>query len=277
MMNIQNLAVSFEKKQIIRCFSQRFDNGEIVSIIGPNGSGKSTVLKAVSKLIKKDRGSVYLQSKDMAAMSTKAIARQLAILMQSNDCPSSFTVKQLVSFGRIPHQKWYEATDANQSEVVDWAMAAAGVMHLATRTVMSLSGGERQKVWIATALAQEPKILFLDEPTTFLDICHQLEVMNLVVDLNREHGLSVVMVLHDLNQAAQFSHKIIAIKSGEVYACGKPEEVITERMLCDVYGVHAEIHYQKATQSLCVVPVSLTEDRRVKGNHIKKGEQEHAI
>lgn len=257
MMTIQNLSVAFDKKQIVRSFSECFHQGEIVTIIGPNGSGKSTILKAAAKLIRKQSGTVYLSGRDMAAMPAKQVARQLAILMQSNDCPTSFTVRQLVEYGRIPHQKWYEVSHGNHTRAVDRAINAAGISHLQSRTVMSLSGGERQRVWIATALAQEPKILFLDEPTTYLDISHQLEVMSLVTQLNREHGLSVVMVLHDLNQAAQFSHKIIAIKEGEVYACGRPQDVLTPKLFREVYGVEAELSISPITGRMNIQPIAL--------------------
>lgn len=280
MMGIIDLSVSFSRKKIIKCFSQSFTSGEIVTIIGPNGSGKSTVLRAATQLIRKDTGTVILDGKDIEHLRPKAIARQMAILMQSNDCPASFTVRQLVTFGRIPHQKWYEATDKDETEKVDWALSAAGLLHMQDRTVLSLSGGERQRVWIATALAQEPRILLLDEPTTYLDICHQLEIMNLIVRLNREHALSVVMVLHDLNQAAQFSHKIIAIKDGEVYACGKPEDIITETLLQEVYGVKAQVSHNEATQSVCVIPVALVDraDGHEQDRHVQQREdRRHAV
>lgn len=265
MMAIRNLSVAFDKKQIVCGFSECFGQGEIVTIIGPNGSGKSTILKAAAKLVRKEGGTVYLSGRDMAAMPPKQVARQLAILMQSNDCPASFTVRQLVEYGRIPHQKWYEVSDQHQTRAVNWAIEAADIAHLQSRTVMSLSGGERQRVWIATALAQEPKILFLDEPTTYLDICHQLEVMNLVMRLNREHGLSVVMVLHDLNQAAQFSHKIIAIRDGAVYACGKPQDVLTPQLFREVYGVEAELTISPMTGRMNIQPVALVNAMDQKG------------
>lgn len=257
MMTIKELSVSFGHKPVVKSFSECFGKGEIVTIIGPNGSGKSTILKAAAKLIRKEQGTVYLSGRDMAELSPKQVARQLAVLMQTNDCPASFTVRQLVAYGRMPHQRWYEASDPNQTEVVNWAIRAAGIGELEHRTVMSLSGGERQRAWIAMALAQEPSILFLDEPTTYLDICHQLEIMNLVQRLNHEHGLSVVMVLHDLNQAAQFSHKIIAIKDGGIYACGAPREVLTPRLFQEIYGVEAELSYNEATKRLTIVPVAL--------------------
>ena len=257
MMNISNLKVSFDKNLIIKNFSNDFEKSQVVTIIGPNGSGKSTVLRAIAKLIKKDSGKVIFEGTDINKISSRQLAQKLAILMQSNTAPTSFTVKQLVAYGRIPHQKWFETKDKDHDEVVEWALKEAAVKHMEDRIVSSLSGGERQKVWIATALAQKPEVLFLDEPTTYLDICHQLEIMQLVKKLNQEHKISVVMVLHDLNQAIQFSDKIIVLKKGEIVGCGVPNDVITEALLEDVYNIKAHVEYNHYTKSVCIVPICL--------------------
>jgi len=215
--------------------------GEVVSLIGPNGSGKSTVLKVLSRMMKSRGGTVYLDGRDIHKLPTAEVARKLSILSQNHVTPPDFTVRELVTYGRIPHQKWYETINNEDSAVVEWAISKTHMQNLAERSVNTLSGGERQRAWLALALAQQPKVLLLDEPTTFLDICHQLEVMALIQDLNAELGLTVVMVLHDINQAAAFSDRIVVIKEGRLVAEGPPLKVLTPELLRSVYRVEAEI------------------------------------
>ena len=257
MIEVSGLTVSYERNTVVRDFSSIFEKGKITTIIGPNGSGKSTVLKAVSRVIKKDKGDVIFCDTNINNIPRKALAKRLAFLMQTNITPYNFSVKQLVSYGRIPHQKWYELKDEKHDEVVDWAMEQCNLKHMEDRLVVSLSGGERQKVWIAVAIAQKPEVLLLDEPTTYLDICHQLEIMQLVKQLNVQHNITVVMVLHDLNQAAQFSDNVLVIKDGDIVDYGAPKEVITKELLEDVYSIEAEIGFNENINSIYVTPISI--------------------
>lgn len=215
--------------------------GEITTIIGPNGSGKSTVLKALTRLLKYTRGAVYLDGKEIRTIDAKTLAKNIGVLPQRHSAPPDFKVRDLVGYGRVPYQKWYQKNTAEDDEIIDWAMKVTGVWELRDKSINGCSGGEAQRVWIATVLAQQPDILFLDEPTTYLDIAHQQETMKLVKKLNREAGIGVVMVLHDLAQALEISDKIIVIKNGRKYAEGAPEDVITSRMLRDVYNVDCDI------------------------------------
>lgn len=219
----------------------RVEKGKITSIIGPNGSGKSTVLKGLTRLMGCKRGTISLDGRNLRDFSTKELARRIGVLPQIHCAPPDFQVRELVSYGRIPYQKWYENNNDEDLKIVDWAMKATGVWPLRDKSINECSGGESQRVWIATVLTQQPEILFLDEPTTYLDISHQLEMMRLVKKLNRESGIGVVMVLHDLSHAMEVSDWVVVIKDGEKYAEGSPEKVITPKMMKEVYNVDCDI------------------------------------
>jgi iron complex transport system ATP-binding protein len=241
MIQAANLKIGYDKKIVVDGFGFDIKAGEIVSLIGPNGSGKSTVLKVLSRLMNKLEGVVHLDGHDIHKLPTKEVAKKLSILSQYNISPPDFTVEELVSYGRMPHRQWYETKSKEDEEIISWAIQQTKLETLAHRIVNSLSGGERQRAWIAMALAQKPKILLLDEPTTYLDISHQIEVMELVTRLNRELGLTAVMVLHDLNQAVRYSHRLVVIKDGKFYMEGAPMAVLTKDMLRCVYNVEAEV------------------------------------
>lgn len=215
--------------------------GMITSIIGPNGSGKSTVLKGLTRLLSYQRGAVYLDNRSLKDFSAKELAQHIGVLPQIHSAPPDFQVKELVSYGRMPYQKWYARNSAEDKRIVDWAMKATGVYGLREKSINQCSGGEKQRVWIATVLTQQPEILFLDEPTTYLDVSHQLETMRLVKKLNQENGIGVVMVLHDLSQAMEVSDWIVVIKDGRKYAEGAPMDVITPKMMKEVYDVDCDI------------------------------------
>lgn len=215
--------------------------GMITSIIGPNGSGKSTVLKGLTRLLGYKSGAVYLDNRSLKDFSAKELARHIGVLPQSHSAPPDFQVKELVGYGRMPYQKWYEHNSAEDKKIVDWAMKATGVYGLREKSINQCSGGEKQRVWIATVLTQQPEILFLDEPTTYLDVSHQLETMRLVKKLNQENGIGVVMVLHDLSQAMEVSDWIVVIKEGRKYAEGAPMDVINPKMMKEVYDVDCDI------------------------------------
>lgn len=240
-MNTENLAVGFDGKAVLKNLSIAIEKKQILSILGPNGSGKSTLLKALSRNLKPDQGNVYLDGKNLAALSAKVVARKMAVLPQSPQAPKDLTVGDLVEFGRYPHQSWWQGRSAEDDQCVDWALRETGLIAMKDRIVSTLSGGERQRVWIAMALAQKPEILLLDEPTTYLDICHQLEIMELLADFNREHTITVAMVLHDINQAARYSDCVVVLQQGKIFAMGKPAEVITSHTLRQVFGVESTI------------------------------------
>ncbi len=213
----------------------------ITSIIGPNGSGKSTVLKALTRLLRYQEGSVYIDGKDLQDFGPKELARRIGVLPQVHSAPADFRVKELVSYGRMPYQGLFCRINGEDERIIDESMKATGTYQLRNKSIHEISGGETQRVWIATVLTQQPEILFLDEPTTYLDIAHQLETMQMVKRLNRETGVGVVMVLHDLSHALEVSDWVVVIKDGRKYSEGPPTEVITSEMLWDVYGVKADI------------------------------------
>lgn len=243
MFTVDSISIRYEKKCVINNFSFSVKKGEIVSIIGPNGSGKSTLLKAMNRMLPCDAGRVVLKGKNMKEMNAKEVARVMCMLSQKNQAPGDMSVADLVSYGRFPHKKWYEKLNKEDMDIVDWALEKTSLTEYRDRPVGALSGGESQRAWIAMALAQRPKILLLDEPTTYLDISHQHEVLELVRELNRDMGMTVVMVLHDLNQASYYSDRIIVVQGGRNCMCGTPKQVMTSAMIRDVYRMDADIQY----------------------------------
>lgn len=240
-MTTQNIAVGFDGKSVLENLTLEVGKGQIISILGPNGSGKSTLLKVLSRNLKPDQGNVYLDGQNLTELSNKVIARKMAVLPQSPEAPKDLTVRDLVEYGRYPHQQWWQGKSQEDDECVSWALVQTGLEEMSDRIVSTLSGGERQRVWIAMALAQKPEILLLDEPTTYLDICHQLEIMELLAEFNRVHRITVAMVLHDINHAAQYSDCVVVLHQGKVFAVGRPQDVITSHTLRTVFGVESEI------------------------------------
>jgi iron complex transport system ATP-binding protein len=237
----RGLTIGYGKHRVIRNIDLDVKLGEIVTIIGANGSGKTTVLKALSRNLKPESGGVYIDGREILDIDTKALARQLAILPQIHSVPDDFTVRDLVSYGRFPHLGFAGRLGKEDLHAVDRAIELTHLEGLQYRNVTTLSGGERQRAWVAMALAQEPEVLLLDEPTTFLDISHQFELLELIKKLNREMSLTIVMVLHDLNQAARYSHRLLVLKDGRIYRQGTPEDIITGELLADVFNIHAKI------------------------------------
>lgn len=228
-------------RAIVDELSLYLSKGKVYSIVGPNGCGKSTLLRALSRQLKPSGGQVLLDGKNLFRTPPKEAARKLSFLAQSQE-RVEIRVKDLVAYGRTPHQALGQIGRAGEDRsIVSWAMEATAVASMAERDVSSLSGGERQRVWIAMALAQRPELLLLDEPTTYLDICHQMEVLELQQQLNREYGMTILMVLHDLNQACQFSDEIIVMQAGRIQARGEPLEVMTPSLLEEVFRVKAVI------------------------------------
>jgi len=249
----EGLSVSFGDEMVLKNLSVEIEEGKIIAILGPNGSGKSTLLKVLSRNIKPNKGSVYLDDKNLVQFSGKTLAQKMAVLPQSPQAPSDLTVRDLVEFGRFPHQSWWQGKSKQDDDCVGWALRQTGLIQMADRVVSTLSGGERQRVWIAMALAQKPEILLLDEPTTYLDICHQLEIMELLANFNNEQHLTVVMVLHDINHAARYSDYVVVVQEGQVFAAGSPREVITEHTLREVFGVESEVILDKTGKPVVII------------------------
>ena len=249
MLKAEDLSTGYGDNLVIKELLLEIKEGDMVTIIGGNGSGKSTLLKSFSRNLRPLGGSIYLDGKSIFKQDTKTIARKLAILPQSPRVPGDFTVRDLVSYGRQPYLGWTGHMGQKDYEVIDWAVSAARIDYLQHRLVSNLSGGERQRAWLALALAQQPRILLLDEPTTFLDIGCQFEVLELVKSLNGRLGITIVMVLHDINQAARYSKIIVVLKNGKIYMKGKPEEIVTEKVLEDVFEVKVRVF--KDTDNNC--------------------------
>ncbi|WP_312699141.1 ABC transporter ATP-binding protein [Sedimentibacter sp.] len=243
----ENLAVAYDETLIVDDLDMQIPKGKITSIIGPNGCGKSTVLKAVGRILKPKGGMVYLNGDDIRRLSTKEIAQKMAILPQSPQAPAGLTVGELVAYGRFPHQKGFGKLKPEDKEIVRWALEVTKLTEHEIKAVDNLSGGQRQRVWIAMALAQQTDLILLDEPTTYLDMAYQLEVLELLYRLNREQGCTIVMVLHDLNLAARFSDYMIAIRCGDIISHGTPEEVITHKVLKETFQIDAVIMKEPKT------------------------------
>lgn len=238
---IEELTAGYENNTIFENLNASIEYGKITTIIGPNGCGKSTLLKTIGRILKKEHGHVYLQDQDMQKLSTKDIAKRLAILAQTPSAPPQLKVGELISYGRYPHRKNVNRLTPEDHEMIDWAMEVTQTAEFADRELSQLSGGQRQRVWLAMALAQKTDILLLDEPTTYLDMAHQIEVLKIVQKINKEHGCTIVMVLHEINQAARFSDTILAMKAGEVLANGKPKEIMTAAYLEKIFNIQAKI------------------------------------
>lgn len=235
------LSVGYGDRAVLDRVSLAIPDGKITALIGANGSGKSTLLRTLGHVLAPIGGTVVLDGKDIAKSPRKAVAKVMALLPQSPIAPDGLTVRQLCRFGRYPHKPLLARSSGHDEAVVDIALAAAGLTDLANRPLHRLSGGQRQRAWIAMALAQETPILLLDEPTTYLDIAHQMEVLQLLRQLNREQGRTVVMVVHDLNHAAQFAHHIVAVANGGIHAAGAPQDLLTAELIHAVFGVSAMV------------------------------------
>lgn len=254
-MEIKEISFSYGEDSFIRDLSGKIETGKVTTILGPNGSGKSTLLNILVRQLKPGEGDVILEGKSIAQMPVKEIAKKIAMVHQQNTAPSDLTVERLVQFGRMPHQTIFSAQDDEAEETVDWALAVTNLTKLRKKSIGQLSGGERQRAWIAMALAQKTDILFLDEPTTYLDIFYQLEILTLVKKLNREYKITVVMVLHDINQAMQFSDNLIIMKRGAICYEGNVKDGITEERLKEVYGIRALVKWSDANQCPYMIPL----------------------
>lgn len=240
-LEVKDISLSYQKEPIVKELDVSFMKGKISVIIGPNGCGKSTLLKGISRLLKKETGTIILNDTNMDELSNKEIAKQLAFLPQSATAPEDVTVNDVVELGRYPYRKLLQKVSKEEKIIVDEVLNQTGLFHLRDENINNLSGGQKQRVWIAMALAQKTEIILLDEPTTYLDLGHQIEVLNLLKDLNETTNQTIIMVLHDLNLASRFSDYMIGMKDGRVAYEGVPNEMMTSAILKDLFGIEAYI------------------------------------
>jgi iron complex transport system ATP-binding protein len=261
----ENLSIAYDDHLVVGDLNMRILRGRITVIIGPNGCGKSTVLKAVGRILKPKGGMVYLNGEDIRQLSTRDVARKMAILPQSPQAPGGLTVGELVSYGRYPYQRGFGKLKIENKEIISWALKVTKLTEFETILVDNLSGGQKQRVWIAMALAQQTELILLDEPTTFLDLSYQLEVLELLFALNREENRTIVMVLHDLNLAARFADYMIALRSGNIIRHGTPEEVMNAAVLRETFHIDAEIVTEPRTGRPVCISYGLIKDREDEG------------
>ena len=239
--SVRNLSVSYEDNNIIEDMDLSIPKGMITIIIGSNGCGKSTLLKTIARINKPKNGDIFINNKNIKKIKEKDIAKEVAFLPQGPVCPSGLTVRELVAYGRFPHQKLIGGLNSHDKEIIDWAINETGLSDFKDREVENLSGGQRQRAWIAMTLAQETDIIMLDEPTTYLDMSYQLEVLEVLEKLNKEKNITVVIVLHELNNACRFANNIVGLKKGKIICEGKPIDVINKSTLKEIYGINATL------------------------------------
>lgn len=239
--SVRNLSISYEDNNIIEDMDLSIPKGMITIIIGSNGCGKSTLLKTIARINKPKNGDIFINNKNIKKIKEKDIAKEVAFLPQGPVCPSGLTVRELVAYGRFPHQKLIGGLNSHDKEIIDWAINETGLSDFKDREVENLSGGQRQRAWIAMTLAQETDIIMLDEPTTYLDMSYQLEVLEVLEKLNKEKNITVVIVLHELNNACRFANNIVGLKKGKIICEGKPIDVINKSTLKEIYGISATL------------------------------------
>lgn len=237
----QKLTLAYEGAPIVRNLNLSIPTGKITVLVGANGCGKSTLLRGLARLLKPQSGTVYLDGKDISRLDSKTVAQRLAMLTQSPTAPLGLTVKDLVAMGRYPYQNWLQPSSKEDQAKIQEALSITTLSELADQPLDSLSGGQRQRAWIAMVLAQDTNILLLDEPTTYLDLAHQVELLDLLQLLHQTKGKTIVMVLHDLNLACRYADYLIAVQKGKVYGVGTPQQVMTEVMVQEVFGLKSRI------------------------------------
>jgi len=251
-----DLGLAYDRRQVVEGLDLTVPEGRVTVVIGANGCGKSTLLRGLARLLRPSHGSVTLDGEELWSISPRRLARMVGLLPQQPVAPEGITVADLVGRGRYPHQGVFQRWGDDDRAVVAHALAVTGTADLAERRVEELSGGQRQRVWIAMALAQEPRILLLDEPTTYLDIAHQVEVLDLLADLNRERGTTIVMVLHDLNLAARYADHLVVMREGRIVHEGAPEKVLDAGSVREAFGLEAMVVPDPVTGGPLVVPLS---------------------
>ncbi len=254
----EGVRIGYDGRTVIDGLDLELPAGKITAIVGPNACGKSTLLKGIARLHPLSGGRVLLGDRDVAGMPRRELAKLLGVLPQSSIAPDGVRVAELVARGRYPHQGWFGRHSSDDDAVVARALAATGVADLADRPVAELSGGQRQRVWIAMVLAQETDIVLLDEPTTYLDVAHQVDLLDLLAELNAERGTTVVMVLHELNLAARYADHLVVMRAGQVVAEGEPSKVLTQESVLEAFGLDARVVPDPVSGTPLVVPVGRT-------------------
>jgi iron complex transport system ATP-binding protein len=254
-LTVDGVRLAYGDRVVVEDLTLTIPAGSTTVIVGANASGKSTLLRAMARLLKPTRGAVLLDGRAIHQQPTREVARVLGLLPQQPTAPGGIAVADLVARGRHPHQGAFRRWSAADERAVADALVATGVADLAERSIDELSGGQRQRVWIAMALAQETDLLLLDEPTTFLDVEHQMQVLDLLTDLNRDRGTTIVMVLHDLNLAARYADELVAVRDGALYASGPPADIVTERLVHEVFGLESRIIPDPLTGKPLVLPI----------------------
>lgn len=240
-MEIRALSFRYENQLVLKSVSTHIPKGKITTIIGPNGCGKSTLLHLMTKNLKPFSGGIYLENKNIKDIGLKKFSKTVAIVHQYNTAPRDITVKALVTYGRTPYLSFYKKISKEDEAVIEWAMEITEIDKLQDRELVTLSGGQRQRAFIAMALAQKTNILLLDEPTTYLDVRYQIQILDLIRKLNKEFGMTIVMVLHDINQGIYYSDRIIGLKDGEIIIQGDTEDVINRKNLYDIFNIHLKV------------------------------------
>lgn len=237
----RELSIGYGNQFVFQDLNLTIDKGQVTALIGSNGCGKSTLLRTMARLLKPQKGHVLLEGHSIASLPTKDVAKRMALLPQGPSAPEGLTILQLVKQGRYPYQSWLQQWSKEDERNVRQALKTTGLLEMSERTVDSLSGGQRQRAWIAMVLAQGTDIVLLDEPTTYLDLAHQIETLDLLYSLNVNEGRTIVMVLHDINLACRYAHRIVAIQDQKVFAEGSPEEVVTAGMIESVFNMKASV------------------------------------
>lgn len=254
-LNAKDLTLQYDQRRVVEDLTAELPEGKVTMIVGANACGKSTLLRGLSRLLKPAGGTVTLDGKDIHSRPAKELARILGLLPQHPAAPDGILVRDLVGRGRYPHQGFFRSWSAADDLAVQRALEATETLELAERNVDELSGGQRQRVWIAMALAQETEVLLLDEPTTYLDLAHQVEVLDLITDLNRHRGTTVAIVLHDLNLAARYADHVIAMKGGKIVAEGTATDVVTEDLVRDVFGLDSRVLPDPISGTPLIIPL----------------------
>lgn len=254
-LQVEEVTLGYGERTVVHDLSLLLPAGRITAIVGANACGKSTLLRAMSRLLAPSEGRVLLDGKDLHRMATKEVARILGLLPQTPIAPEGIVVGDLVARGRHPHQRLMARWSAEDEAAVARALELTATVDLVDRSVDELSGGQRQRVWIAMALAQDTEILLLDEPTTFLDVSHQIDVLDLLTDLNRVHGTTIAMVLHDLNLAARYADHLVAVCGGRLHAAGDPAEVLTAAVVREVFGMESQVIPDPVSGKPLVLPI----------------------
>lgn len=255
-LSAESLSLAYDGTEVVHDVTVTIPEGRVSVVIGPNACGKSMLLRGLARLLRPTNGGVLLDGQELARLGSKEVARRMGLLPQAPVAPEGLTVADLVGRGRFPHQRWFSQWSAEDEAAVGEALRLTGTEDLADRPVDELSGGQRQRVWIAMALAQDTPLLLLDEPTTYLDLAHRFEVLELLVELNETRGRTVVMVLHELNEACRYAHRLIALGEGRIVAEGPPAEVVTEQLVAEVLGLPCRVVDDPVSGTPLVIPVT---------------------